>query len=91
MDPIPASRHRSLFHKSSNSNFFFWSPRVCAHYVEPIGSAAPKLSSLKDRLNFASERQSSPLALICPAQGAPVPSFRSVLPGPDFSVSLARQ
>lgn len=44
---------------------------------EPIGSAKPKLSQESDILRFRKDVD-EPLALLCPAQGSPLPAFRLV-------------
>ena len=46
-------------------------------FLEPIGGSAPKFSAESTISNLIRHRLSS-LALSCPAQGSPVPSFRSV-------------
>jgi hypothetical protein len=47
----------------------------CPQFLEPIGSAAPKFASKINSLSFE-EVATASLALICPAQGSPIPSFR---------------
>ena len=42
--------------------------------LEPIGSAPPMVQSKK--INLLDLEQSSSMALICPAQGSPIPAFR---------------
>ena len=44
---------------------------------EPVGGSAPKLTGVSVRVYLAAF-QHQPLALSCPAQGAPVPAFRFV-------------
>ena len=46
--------------------------------LEPIGSAKPKLSQESDILRFKKNVE-EPLALLCPAQGSPLPAFRLVV------------
>ena len=51
----------------------------CHRYIdtllEPVGSALPKFSS-KSNLAAYQEKALHALALTCPAQGSPLPSFR---------------
>ena len=47
-------------------------------FLEPIGTAKPKLSQKSDFQRF-SEVQNEPISLLCPAQASPTPSFRFVL------------
>ena len=60
-------------------------------YLEPIGSSPPKLNTKK--INVITEDLETKLALTCPAQGMPIPSYRweikeggegTVLPIPVF-------
>ena len=44
-------------------------------YVEPIGSAKPKFSSILKLSAFQKEAGEG-VALTCPAQGSPLPGFR---------------
>ena len=44
---------------------------------EPVGGSAPKLTGVSVRV-YLGAFQHQPLALSCPAQGAPVPAFRFV-------------
>ena len=46
-------------------------------FLEPIGSAAPKFN-VKDKINAFIGKSHSKLALLCPAQGSPIPAFRLV-------------
>ena len=43
---------------------------------EPVGGASPKLSGLV--AHTIASRKMTPVSLQCPAQGAPLPAFRSV-------------
>ncbi len=43
--------------------------------AEPIGSAKPKFSSKMESVSFR-EMEGNALALLCPAQGTPLPAFR---------------
>ena len=43
--------------------------------LEPIGSAAPKISA-KEKFNHLSIKFGSQFGISCPAQGYPVPAFR---------------
>ena len=43
-------------------------------YLEPIGSSPPKLNTKK--INVITEDLETKLALTCPAQGMPIPSYR---------------
>ena len=43
--------------------------------LEPIGSASPKFSTADKSSTFV-HTQSSSIALVCPAQGFPLPAFR---------------
>ena len=67
--PIPASRlilqYTSVMVISVLIEFF----------IEPIGGAAPKFSS-DAKLSLFVRRENDIVSLLCPAQGAPVPSFR---------------
>ena len=45
------------------------------HDLEPIGSASPKFSTADKSSTFV-HTQSSSIALVCPAQGFPLPAFR---------------
>ncbi|KAJ8895522.1 hypothetical protein PR048_000858 [Dryococelus australis] len=53
-----------------NRSYYRW-----AHIVEPVGSSAPKFSTV-DNLQGLKARFSHSFALPCPAQGFPVPVFR---------------
>ena len=43
--------------------------------IEPIGSAIPKFSD-QGKINVPKVLQAESLALLCPAQGSPIPAFR---------------
>lgn len=60
--PVPSIRYSSLF--------FF-------HVLEPMSTAIPKVSS-KSKYDVLEYPKTVSLALICPAQGFPVPSYRFV-------------
>ena len=48
----------------------------CFHFhIEPVGSAKPKFSSKVEFSGFT-ENEGAGVALTCPAQGLPIPSFR---------------
>ena len=44
-------------------------------FVEPIGSAPPKFS-VKDKINAFGVNLDETFAILCPAQGFPIPAFR---------------
>ena len=44
--------------------------------IEPVGGAAPKFSSSSKSIGTFEEKGGEPLALVCPAQAHPLPSFR---------------
>ena len=44
-------------------------------FVEPIGSAPPKFS-VKDKINAFGVNVDETFAILCPAQGFPIPAFR---------------
>jgi hypothetical protein len=44
-------------------------------FIEPIGGAPPKLNT-NDKLNVLIGGVETKLALVCPAQGYPIPAFR---------------
>ena len=44
--------------------------------TEPIGGAAPKFSSSSKSIGIFEEHGGESLALVCPAQAYPLPSFR---------------
>ena len=46
--------------------------------AEPVGGSAPKFSG-ELKISTPEKASDEPLSLSCPAQGSPVPSFRSVL------------
>ena len=48
--------------------------------AEPVGGSAPKFSG-ELKISTPEKASDEPLSLSCPAQGSPVPSFRSVLKG----------
>ena len=52
--------------------------------AEPVGGSTPKFSG-KLKSSTVEESFAQPFSLSCPAQGSPVPSFRSVLLQPQFS------
>ena len=52
-----------------------WIPPL---YVEPIGGTKPKFSQESESSTFT-KQSGLQLSLLCPAQGAPLPSFRFVL------------
>ena len=51
-----------------------WIPLL---YVEPIGGTKPKFSQESESSTFT-KQSGLQLSLLCPAQGAPLPSFRFV-------------
>lgn len=59
------------------SNYKVSTSLTTNHTLEPISTAAPKVSS-KAKFDIIDYRQGSHLALICPAQGYPLPNFRLV-------------
>ena len=61
-----ASIQVSLGQQSSNVKFLF---------SEPIGSAKPKFGEDSD-LKGMTRQEKIPAALLCPAQGYPLPAFR---------------
>ena len=44
--------------------------------IEPVGGAAPQFSSSSKSIGIFDEKGGEPLALVCPAQAHPLPSFR---------------
>ena len=44
------------------------------NFIEPIGSAVPQVP--RDSKAFPTSFMGSKIALTCPAQGSPIPSFR---------------
>lgn len=44
-------------------------------FLEPIGSAPPKFS-VKDKINAFGVTLAETFAMVCPAQGFPLPAFR---------------
>ena len=61
----------SQFQHSGNEQI--WKTFLC-FYLEPIGSSPPKLNTKK--INVITEDLGTQLALTCPAQGMPIPSYR---------------
>jgi hypothetical protein len=53
--------------------------RICFqfHFVEPVGSSVPKFSSVAKTQGLEAKSNQS-FTLLCPAQGYPVPAYRSV-------------
>ncbi|KAL7736494.1 hypothetical protein ACLKA6_019693 [Drosophila palustris] len=51
--------------------------RIPCLHLEPVGSVAPKVD-IKDEINYARAALNQSLAIVCPAQSYPVPSFRYV-------------
>ena len=47
-------------------------------FSEPIGGSAPKFT-IDSKLSLVERKFSQPLTLVCPAQGSPVPGYRSSL------------
>ena len=47
-------------------------------FSEPIGGSKPKFSLGGTEAFVLTRTKSKPIALLCPAQGAPLPSYRSV-------------
>ncbi len=60
------SKKKNLFLSSLSQNFL----------AEPIGGAAPKFSSDSKTLGNFEKSSKETLALLCPAQASPLPSFR---------------
>ena len=46
-------------------------------FSEPIGGSAPKFT-LDSKLSLVERKFAQPLTLVCPAQGSPVPGYRSL-------------
>ena len=46
-------------------------------FSEPIGGSAPKFT-LDSKLSLVERKLAHPLTLVCPAQGSPIPSYRSL-------------
>lgn len=69
MLPIPAFRHREKCFCDAQEIY------VYKLSTEPIGSASPKFSSADKSSTFV-HAESSSIALVCPAQGFPLPAFR---------------
>ena len=46
-------------------------------YLEPIGSSLPKLVG-DSKIYLVTKRSSEIVSLVCPAQGMPIPAFRSL-------------
>jgi hypothetical protein len=70
-------------HKDFQSHHFGkWLLTVASTFflLEPIGGAKPKFSQETEIFQFTKSSRTS-LALLCPAQGHPLPSFRLVRPG----------
>ena len=57
----------AFFNQNFNGNFLL---------LEPIGGAAPKFSSDSKTLGNFDKKEGAQLALNCPAQAFPLPSFR---------------
>lgn len=58
-----------VFYKGLLVNKFY-------NFIEPVSSASPKLTS-GDKLISVEASQRKSITLLCPAQGFPVPSYRS--------------
>ena len=65
--PVPA--FRSVSQAETLSSFF----------SEPIGGSAPKFT-IDSKLSLVERKLAEPLTLVCPAQGSPVPGYRSTSP-----------
>ena len=46
-------------------------------FSEPIGGSAPKFT-IDSKLSLVERKFAQPLTLVCPAQGSPVPGYRSL-------------
>ena len=46
-------------------------------FIEPVGGSAPKFSGVAHLTGLIGSKDQS-VTLTCPAQGSPIPSFRSV-------------
>ena len=55
--------------------------------VDPIGGTKPKFSQESESSTFT-KKSGQQLSLLCPAQGAPLPSFRLVAMMFEFLVSI---
>ena len=53
-------------------------------FSEPISGSAPKFT-INSKLSLVERKLAEPLTLVCPAQGSPVPGYRSAS---NFSSSL---
>ena len=65
--PLPAFRY--LIKSQFSDTTIFRLP------IEPIGSAGPKFN-IKDKFNVFNTEIGAMFALLCPAQGLPLPAFR---------------
>ena len=69
--------HRDISSLALCSPFLYdiYHQKIRNTFIEPVGSSLPKFSS-KSNLAAYQEKALHPLALTCPAQGSPLPSFR---------------
>ena len=56
--------------------------------AEPVGGSAPKFSG-ELKISTPEKASDEPLSLSCPAQGSPVPSFRSTMNDSNLQNLLA--
>ena len=68
--PSPGITHSIIQVRRGKKNCFAF-----PFSIEPIGGAKPKFSQKAESLTFT-ENAGAQLALLCPAQGSPIPSFR---------------
>ncbi len=75
--PLPAQpRRRPFQHSGAQERQFLASHHF--PFSEPIGGSKPKFSLGGTEAFVLTRTKSKPIALLCPAQGAPLPSYRSV-------------
>ena len=70
--------HCYVLHKDRHSPPLGWFFCSLVIFLEPIGTAKPKLSQKSDFQRF-SEVLNEAISLLCPAQASPTPSFRLVI------------
>lgn len=81
-----SSSPAAQLHKPTNGSYLLCSfvlihlvHKICFHFhfIEPVGSSVPKFSSVAKTQGLETKSNQS-FTLLCPAQGFPVPSYRSV-------------
>ena len=81
LNVVLGKKLQSVRNCSRINHFWFYSNIIklinkYRYVTEPVGGAAPKFSSSSKTIGTFDEKGGDSLALVCPAQANPLPSFR---------------